>query len=133
MLGRRLRDLANVVNGATPLGLLVGFLGRGRFRVRRGLVVVDRVRIPKVFTAAAMTVGGVVLVPRRSLEDAESRIPRLLEHEDEHAWQWAYCLGLPFLPLYAAATAWSIARTGDRAQGNVFEVQAGLDSGGYRR
>lgn len=133
MLGRRLRDVANVLNGSTPLGLLAGLLGRGRCRLVDGLIVVDHVRAPRFLTASAVTVGGVVLVLRRSLEDAQSRIPRLLEHEDEHVWQWAYCLGLPFVPLYAASTVWSLARTGHRALGNVFEVQAGLESGGYRR
>ncbi|NLE97050.1 MAG: hypothetical protein GX596_03540 [Propionibacterium sp.] len=131
-MGRRLRDTANLLNGSTVLGMLVGLFGRGRFRGYSGLVVVDRVRLPKVVTASAMTVGSVVLVPRRSLEEAVARVPELMQHEEEHAWQYAYCFGLPFLPLYGLATAWSLARTGDRARANVFEVQAGLETGGYR-
>lgn len=54
----------------------------------------------------------------------------MLSHEEEHSWQYAYCLGLPFLPLYAIATGWSWLRTGDRASTNALEVQAGLSSGG---
>ncbi len=63
----------------------------------------------------------------------EASTPTLMEHEDGHAWQYAYCLGLPFLPLYAMAVAWSMVRTGDRASANHFEVQADLLKGGYRR
>ena len=55
----------------------------------------------------------------------------MLEHESEHTWQYAYCLGLPFLPLYLLATTWSLLRTRDRASANFFEKQAGLALGGY--
>ncbi|HMS36969.1 MAG TPA: hypothetical protein PKA93_07405 [Arachnia sp.] len=126
-----LRNLANVVNLSTPLGIVLSLAGRGRLRLRDGLVVADHVRLP-VTNAGAMTVGSVVLVFRQSLEQAEERTPNLLPHEDAHAWQWAYCLGLPFLPLYFAAAGWSILRTGDRASANHFERQAGLRAGGYR-
>jgi len=54
-----------------------------------------------------------------------------MEHEDAHAWQYAYCLGLPFIPLYFMALAWSVLRTGDRASANHFERQADLAKGGY--
>ena len=79
-----------------------------------------------------MTIGSVVLVPDKTLEEASKRIPLLVEHEDAHAWQYAYCMGLPFLPCYLIATLWSLRRTGNRAQANFFEVQAGLEAGGYR-
>lgn len=128
---RRLRNLANWCNGSTVLGLVLGFGGRGRFQRVGSLLLFDEVRLPFV-TASAMTVGSVVLVPQRTLADAVARIPRLVEHEEEHAWQWAYCCGLPFLPLYAAASWWSMHRTGNRAHANFFEVQAGLETGGYR-
>lgn len=127
-----LRNLANVINLSTPLGLVLGVAGRGRWRRSPGLLVAENVRLPLV-SASAMTVGSVVLVMGRTVEDAQSRIPALMEHENEHAWQYAYCLGLPFLPLYAVATLWSQVRAGDRATRNVFEKQAGLESGGYLR
>lgn len=133
---RHLRALANFCNGSTPLGLVLAIVGRGRFRrgwtSSSGLVVVDGIRLPWV-RASAMTVGDVVLVQRRRTEEAVRRIPGLIRHEEAHAWQYAYCLGLPFLPLYLAATLYSLARTGDRARANFFEVQAGLELGGYRR
>lgn len=128
---RVLRDIANVVNLSTPLGMALGALTRGRFRRRGALVVVDRARVP-LLRAGAVTIGSVVIIPTRTMEEAEARIPALMAHEDEHAWQWAYCLGLPFVPLYMAAMGWSMIRSGDRATANHFEVQAGLAAGGYR-
>lgn len=129
--GTATRNLANVANLSTPLGIVVGLAARGRFSRRGGLIIVERARLPFV-SASAMTIGSVVLVPDRALDDVVARIPALLEHESEHAWQYAYCLGLPFIPLYALSTVWSLLRTGDRASANHFEVQAGLETGGYR-
>lgn len=126
-----MRNVANFVNLSTPLGLLLALGARSRLRLAHGMVVADRAALPWV-TASALTVGSVVLVPHRTLEEASAQIPGLLQHESEHAWQYAYCLGLPFLPLYLLATAWSLLRTRDRASANFFEVQAGLVLGGYR-
>lgn len=130
-LPRTIRNIANTVNLSTPLGLLMAKAGRGRLRRRGHLIVAEQVRLPLI-TASAMTVGSVVLIPGRTMEEAEARIPTLIEHEDEHAWQWAYCFGLPFLPLYVASMGWSMIRSGDRATANYFERQAGLATGGYR-
>ena len=131
-LPRLLRTLANVANLSTPLGLVVAVAGRSRLRRRGHLIVADRARLP-IRNAGAVTIGSVVVVPRRSVEELEAVNPGLMDHEDSHAWQYAYCLGLPFLPLYGLATAWSMIRTGDRASANHFEVQADLFKGGYRR
>ncbi len=127
---RLVRDTGNVANMSTPLGLLVACVGRSRLRLVDGLIVAENVSLPGI-SASAMTVGSVVLVPGQTLEHVRARIPGLLEHEDQHAHQWAYCLGLPFIPLYLAAMAWSWLRTGDRSTANPFEVQAGLGLGGY--
>ena len=77
----------------------------------------------------AFTVGNVVLSPH-DLDHLEST-PGLLRHEERHATQYAWCLGLPLIPLYAAASAWSYVRGGDYAVHNVFERRAGLADGGY--
>lgn len=128
---RTIRNVANVLNLSTPLGLITGGIGRGRFRRHGHLIVVESVSLPLI-SASAMTVGDVVLIPKRTMEEASDQIPTLMAHEEEHAWQWAYCLGLPFIPFYVGAMAWSMVRSGDRATANHFEVQAGLASGGYR-
>ncbi|MDO4784383.1 MAG: hypothetical protein Q3997_04785 [Propionibacteriaceae bacterium] len=126
-----IRSLANLANLSTPLGLAIGLIGRCGFRRGPGgLVIAEnyRLRFP---IAGAFTVGNVVLVPGRTLAELEASSPGVTGHEDAHAWQYAYCLGLPFLPAYAIAMGWSWLRTGDRAAANFFERQAGLDSGGY--
>jgi len=127
--GQRLRQLANVLNASTPLGLvLAGLAGTRTFRGPRGLIVATgyRWRLP---LAGAFTVGNVVIFRR----DAGSAItnPTLLGHEERHSTQYAWCLGLPFLLFYFAAAAWSAVRYGDPASGNPFERHAGLEAGGY--
>lgn len=126
----RVRHVANWVNLSTPLGL--GIARAGRARVRRGperSYLADRYRWS--FPAAgAFTVGDVVL-SRHDLDALAARRPTLVGHELAHSRQWAWCLGLPFLPLYVASMAWSWLRTGDRAARSVFERRAGLLEGGY--
>lgn len=126
----RMRNVANLVNLSTPLGLAVAVASGARLRRRGSLLVADHARLGWL-RASAMTVGSVVLVPGQSLASAEKAIPLLMAHEEEHAWQWAACLGLPFIPLYLLAAGWSMLVCGDRASANIFERQAGLRSGGY--
>lgn len=125
----RLRQVANLVNLSTPLGLLLALAGRSRFsRGPDGLVLARGFRLP--VRAPALTVGNVVLL---RLDDAAlAGRPRLLLHESRHATQYAWCLGPGLLPLYAVAAAWSWLRWRDPATGNVFERLAGLADGGYR-
>ena len=127
--GQRLRQLANVLNASTPLGLVLAGLARTRtFRGPRGLIVATgyRWRLP---VAGAFTVGNVVIF--RADPDAALTSRLLLGHEEQHSTQYAWCLGLPFLLFYFAAAAWSAARYGDPASGNPFERHAGLEAGGY--
>lgn len=126
----RVRSVLNWVNLSTPMGLLVAKVGG--CRVRRGpelCFLADRYRwsFP---VAGAFTVGDVV-ISRHDLDLLAARRPTLLRHELVHSRQWAYCWGLPFLPLYTASMAWSWLRTGDRAARSFFERQAGLELGGY--
>jgi hypothetical protein len=124
----RLRQVANVVNLSTPLGLALALAGRGTLRRGPdGLLVAHAVRLPA--TAPAFTVGNVVLL---RLDDAAlARRPRLLVHEARHATQYACCVGPLMLPLYGLAAAWSWLRCRDPSSYNIFEVRAGLDDGGY--
>lgn len=125
----RVRAAANAVNGSTALGMLVAAAGGARFRRGpRGLVLATgyAYRFP---VASAFTVGDVV-VTRHEVPPWEGR-PSLLVHEERHTWQYAVLLGLPMLPMYAAAAAWSWARGGDWSTHNPFETRAGLGDGGY--
>jgi hypothetical protein len=125
----RLRQVVNLVNLSTPLGLLVAALGGASpGRGPHGLLVAGGYRLP-VPPAPAFTVGNVVVV-RRGLDLADR--PGLLAHENRHATQYAWCVGPVMLPLYGLAAAWSWLRSGDFAAYNVFERLAGLEDGGYR-
>ncbi len=124
----RVRQVVNMVNLSTPLGLALGVAGRTRFRSGPdGLVLALGFRLP--VPAPAFTVGNVVLV--RGDEDVLRRRPRLLVHEARHATQYACCLGPVLLPMYGVAALWSWLRGRDAWSHNVFEVRAGLADGGY--
>ncbi|WP_246527505.1 hypothetical protein [Pseudarthrobacter albicanus] len=127
--GERLRQLANVLNGSTLLGLLLAAAARTTVsNGPRGLLIAAGYRWRLPF-AGAFTVGNVVLFragPAEALSNAA-----LLGHEGRHSTQYAWCLGLPFLPLYFLAAGWSLWRTGNPGTGNFFELQAGLQAGGY--
>lgn len=126
------RVLGNAVNLSTPLGLVVAGLGRARLRPGpRGLVLGEGYRLPFPL-AGAFTVGNVIITPS-TFAALLQRHPELLTHEEQHSCQYLCCLGLPFLIAYPVAMGWSMVRTGNQAAGNVFEIQAGLESGGYHR
>ena len=124
-----LRLVVNLVNGSTLLGLLVAVIGRAHFaRGPRGLLLCTSYRLgfPR---NPAFTLGNVI-ISRKDAADLVAR-QRLLLHEERHSWQYAACLGLPMLPLYAVAAAYSWIRGGDFGVHNVFERLAGLEDGGY--
>ncbi|BCW10274.1 MULTISPECIES: hypothetical protein [Paenarthrobacter] len=126
---QRLRQIANVLNLSTPLGLAVAVTSRSKLsRGPRGLLIASgyQWRLP---LAGAFTVGNVVVY--RAPYGVAGTNPVLLGHEERHSTQYAYCLGLPFLVLYGAAACWSMVRTGNPGLGNWFERQAGLEAGGY--
>src|SRR5512144_2195460 len=128
----RVRQVANLINLATPLGLLLAVTGRARFtRGPHGVIVARSYRSPfPAPRAGAVTVGDVVLL---RLDDAQlARYPALIDHEARHSAQWACFLGpVGFLPAYLLASAWSWWRCGDFAVRNPFEMRAGLADGGY--
>jgi len=125
----RAREVVNLATGATLLGLAVARVGGARpvpGPDRLLLAGGYRLRLP---AAAAFTVGNVV-VSRLAADELAAR-RTLLAHEARHATQWAWLLGVPFLPAYLAASGWSWLRAGDPATANVFERRAGLPAGGY--
>ncbi len=129
-----MRRVVNLVNLATPLGVLVAVAGGARLRRGPdGLVLAEHFRgkVPAP-RAPAVTIGNVVLL-RMSAETA-LRAVGLLEHESRHATQYAFWLGpAGFVPAYLLASVWSWWHTGSFALRNPFETRAGLVEGGYVR
>ncbi|MCU0264345.1 MAG: hypothetical protein MUF09_11885 [Candidatus Nanopelagicales bacterium] len=132
----RVRAIVNWVNLSTPSGLVLARVAAGRpRRARNGMWLVHGYRLP-IPPAPAFTVGSVVLL-RAGLpgagRDPVGAVPRqLLDHEERHVTQYAWCGGV-LMPIgYVAAAGWSWLRTGDFASRNVFERRAGLADGGYR-
>jgi hypothetical protein len=122
-----MRATANWVNGSTVLGLgLAAVQGARPGRDADGIWHASGVRGPhgrRVFT-----VGNVVL--HRHGTAYLHRRPGLLAHERAHATQWAWT-GPAFVPLYLTECLISWVVTGDAANGNAFEIGAGLGRGGY--
>lgn len=101
---------------ATGAGLVWGtLLSLGRIRSVGGVIVASP--CPRwAFGRGGTTIGAVYLTHGNVRPD-------VLEHEAVHRAQWRK-YGLAFIPLYIAA--------GTNAHTNRFEVEAGLDKGGYR-
>lgn len=131
-MNRRLVPILNWINLSTPCGLVLAALSGCRVSPGpHGILVAEgyRRRLPR---ARAFTVGSVMLLRGTVPREAPAGFTRLLEHEARHTRQYAAFLGLPFLPAYLVAAAYSLLRTGDPASRNVFERRAGLTDGGYR-
>jgi hypothetical protein len=127
---QRLRQVVNVINLSTPLGLVIARAAGARLvRGPNGLLLAFGygLALPR---NSAFTVGNVVLL--RGDESELVRRPTLLAHEARHASQYAVCIGPLMWPLYGLAAGWSWVRTGDPASRNVFERRAGLADGGYQ-
>lgn len=101
---------------ATAAGAIWGFtLSRGR--VAPGPVYIAAHMPRWSFGRGGTTIGAVYLT-----RDNDS--PGVIEHEAVHRAQWRR-YGLAFIPLYIAA--------GADARSNRFEIEAGVERGGYGR
>jgi len=100
---------------ASAAGMLWGgVLSLGRLRRAHGVVVARR--LPRwAFGRGGTTIGSVYLTRDNTSAD-------VLDHEAVHRAQWKR-YGLAFIPLYIAA--------GAPARTNRFEIEAGLEKGGY--
>ncbi|GII93123.1 hypothetical protein [Sinosporangium siamense] len=124
------RRVINYVNLSTPLGLLVSVIGGARRTPGPdGLILAVGYRYGFPI-ARAFTIGNVVLTKHDLALLSRSD---LLRHEDRHATQYAFCLGVLMLPMYVTGLAVSYAACGDHWSWNPFERLAGLDDGGYVR
>lgn len=127
--GERIRQIVNVLNLSTALGLFVALVGGAELSpgpCRTLLATGYRYRFP---VASAFTVGDVIIT-KMTLERLSGR-ELLLRHESRHCVQYACWVGPLMLVAYGLAAAWSWARTGDPASRNHFERRAGLADGGY--
>jgi len=101
---------------ATAAGVTWGAL-LGGFRVsKRGGVIVCAGLPRWAFGRGGTTIGAAYLTRDNTSDN-------VLEHEAVHRAQWKK-YGLAFIPLYFAA--------GQDARRNRFEIEAGLEKGGYR-
>ncbi|WP_370566218.1 hypothetical protein [Cryobacterium sp. BB736] len=91
-----------------------GALSLGRIRPMGGVIVARR--MPRWSFGRGGTTIGAVFLTHSALH------PRILRHEAVHRAQWKR-YGLAFVPLYVAA--------GQDGLINRFEIEAGLDDGGY--
>ena len=125
----RVRTVLNWINLSTPLGLLIARIG-GATITRRGrgtyLAVGYRFGFP---VASAFTIGSVI-ASRHDIDWLRER-PLLLQHEDRHCTQYAFCFGVVMLPLYFLFVGISYALAGDHSSYNPFERLANLSDGGY--
>jgi hypothetical protein len=100
---------------ATVCAFAWGCLWLGHYQRRAGVHFFQN--LPRwAFGRGGTTIGAVYLT-RTNTSD------RVLEHERVHVEQWRR-YGLAFVPLYLAA--------GREATRNRFEIEAGLELGGYR-
>ncbi|EAR25055.1 hypothetical protein A20C1_00666 [marine actinobacterium PHSC20C1] len=102
---------------ATASGLIWGGVLSGfRLRSRGGVIVAEHV--PRwAFGRGGTTIGAVYVT-------CDNVTDEVLEHEAVHREQWRR-YGLWFIPLYLLA--------GHNALTNRFEIEAGLERGGYLR
>jgi len=125
----RVRTVVNWINLSTLLGLLIARIGGADVRRRgRGTWVAAgyRYRFP---IASAFTVGSVI-ISRHDRDYLDAR-PLLLQHEDRHCTQYAFCVGPLMLPLYFLSVGISWVLAGDHSSYNPFERLANLSDGGY--
>ncbi len=126
----RVRTAINWINLSTLLGLAIAKLG-GATVTRRGRGTYLAAGYGYSFPdASAFTVGSVITT-KHDLAYLQDR-PALLQHEDRHCTQYAFCLGVVMLPFYFLGVGISYVLAGDRSSYNPFERLANLSDGGYR-
>ena len=118
------RHRINSLNLSTFLGLTIAhFLGGKVFQLDN-LMYINYGRKGKYQKAGAITIGDVILAKKRLSDN-------VIKHEEVHAQQFAKFGGLVFLALYLFASIKSFIIYRNRWQGNIYEIQAGLEDGEY--
>jgi hypothetical protein len=118
------RHRINSLNLSTFLGLTIAhFLGGKVFQLDN-LMYINYGRKGKYQKAGAITIGDVILAKKRLSDN-------VIKHEEVHAQQFAKFGGLVFLALYLFASIKSFIIYRNVWQGNIYEIQAGLEDGEY--
>lgn len=114
----------------TLIGIIIGLLLFGRFRVLDGVIEIHSPGISRLLRslwvpAAAMTLGHVVIGRDRDCLDSTR------SHERIHVSQYERW-GPAFLPAYLSASVWMWLRGRDPYMDNPFEVEAYANDGVVR-
>jgi hypothetical protein len=131
------RHVLNTFNLSTFLGLLIAKIIGGTTIQLDNNIYINYGRKGKYLKAKAVCIGDVLLVKQlKGCKLCEAGNPHdlsneLLRHELKHSEQFAKFGGLVFLALYLFASIKSFIIYKNVWQGNIYEIQAGLEDGGY--
>jgi hypothetical protein len=131
------RHILNNFNLSTFLGLLITKIIGGTTIQLDNHIYINYGRKGKYNKAWAITIGDVVLAKKEKnceqckLGHAYYLPNRILRHELKHSEQFAKFGGVIFLALYLFASIKSFIIYKNVWQGNIYEIQAGLEDGGY--
>jgi hypothetical protein len=131
------RHILNNFNLSTFLGLLIAKIIGGTTIQLDNHIYINYGRKGKYLKAWAITIGDVVLAKKdKNCDKCKSGKPhdlsdRILRHELKHSEQFANFGGVIFLALYLFASIKSFIIYKNVWQGNIYEIQAGLQDGGY--
>ena len=136
-MDNRKRHILNNLNLSTFLGLLISKIIGGTTIQSENGIYINYGRKGKYLNNWAITIGDVILVKQiRGCKSCELGNPHnlsnaTLKHELIHSEQFAKFGGIIFLALYLFASIKSFIIYRNHWQGNIYEIQAGLQDGGY--
>ena len=122
---------------STPLGLVIAKIIGGTTIQHNNGIYINYGRKGKYNKAWAITIGDVVLAKTDKncdlckLGRPHNLSAAILKHELVHSEQYAKFGGIIFLALYLFASIKSLIVYKNVWQGNIYEIQAGLEDGGY--
>ena len=131
------RHKLNNINLSTFLGLLISKIIGGTTIQLDNKLYMNYGRKGKYKKAEVITIGDVLLVKfdknciHCKQKDLYKLSPNLLRHELKHSEQFAKFGGIVFLALYLLASIKSFIIYRNHWQGNIYEIQAGLEDGNY--
>ena len=131
------RHLINKLNLSTFLGLFLAKIFGGTTIQKENGIYLNYGRTGKYQKATIIAIGDVLLVKRDThCKMCQQGNPydlsdSLLRHELKHSEQYAKFGGIFFILLYSIACLKSYIIYRNMWEGNIFEIQANLQDGGY--